>query len=117
MARYDLQLTDEEFWRFTHRDLYALYRHHEQAQQRREWCFGILAATIANFSLGAPAKMLEPWDFGLAARPDGDATDGADSDYEAVNALRAWARTAAGLPIVVAKESDAYVDGASDNRH
>lgn len=58
-----LGLTDDEFYALTPRQYQLLLDRHEERERHSEWMFGVLAATVANFSQGAPEKALQPKDF------------------------------------------------------
>lgn len=73
-ARYDLQLTDEEFWHMTGRQLSALTRRHKQASEREHYLVGLLASVTANFSMCRPKEPLTPSDF-MPNRKEKERTD------------------------------------------
>ncbi len=69
IARYDLELTDEEWLEMTPRQLQALRSRHLHAQQREELLMGIVASTTANFSFCRPERPLTPEQFMLHPMP------------------------------------------------
>jgi len=59
------------------------------------WPFGVVASTVANFSMGAPKKPLQPADFGLGVRSKkSGAVRIVATEEEQINNLRAWGRRA-----------------------
>lgn len=62
-ARYDLHLSEAEFWHLTGRQLSALSRRRRQHDDREQILVGILASTTANFSMCHPKEPLTPADF------------------------------------------------------
>jgi hypothetical protein len=62
-ARYDLHLSETEFWKLTGRQLSALTHRHKYAQDRQQWLCGLLASVTANFSMCRPKEPLGPQDF------------------------------------------------------
>ena len=50
VGRYDLLLSEQEFWRLTPRLLYGLMKRWELEQERRDFRAGMIASTIANSS-------------------------------------------------------------------
>jgi hypothetical protein len=62
-ARYDLRLTEAEFWKMTDRQLAALMRRRRVEIESRQYQAGILASTFANFSMAHPKEPLSPEDF------------------------------------------------------
>lgn len=70
IARYDLHLTDEEFYSLTPRQFDALLKRHELAEQKREYLAAQTTAAIINFSMRAPDKPVSPRDFMLSLPPE-----------------------------------------------
>ena len=50
MGRYDLRLTDEEFWHMVPRQFSALMRRHRDHQTRQEFSSAIICQTIHNLA-------------------------------------------------------------------
>ena len=48
VARYDLHLEEDDFWRLTPAQFDALHRRHLAAEEREDLRAGIVASTIAN---------------------------------------------------------------------
>jgi hypothetical protein len=67
-ARYDLHLTDAEFWSLTPRQLSALLRRHKQALDRTNYLTGMIASVTANFSMAHPTPPLSASDFMLGRK-------------------------------------------------
>jgi hypothetical protein len=63
IARYDLNLTSDEFYALTPRQFNALLKRKEHADTMREFLFGQLASVTANFSMARPKKPTTPQDF------------------------------------------------------
>ena len=63
LARYDLQLSDEEFGELSPRQFHWLLKRKERETEHRELLNGIVAAAVVNFSFSAPDKQAEPKDF------------------------------------------------------
>jgi len=61
VARFDLGVSDEEFWRLPERRLRALFRRQEQQAKREDWRFAWLGAVMVNV-LGGSKKPVEPGD-------------------------------------------------------
>jgi hypothetical protein len=86
--------------------MYALHERHAQARQWAQWPFGILASTVANYSMYAPKKALEPADFGLgprAKRTSGCAVSVEGAAHDMCNAFR----LANGKPLLPAIKPEA----------
>lgn len=56
MARFDLGLSDEEFWALTPRRMDALVQRWERAREHSDMMLAQIAQTGANFSFCAPKK-------------------------------------------------------------
>lgn len=63
VARYDLRLTDDEFYAMTPRQLDALLKRNKQAVEHEQLLAGIIASTTANHSLNPPKTPCTPADF------------------------------------------------------
>ena len=63
IARFNLALTDEEFFDLTPRQLHLLLDQHKEQTQQHELLAGIVACTIANHSFSPPKKALLPADY------------------------------------------------------
>jgi hypothetical protein len=55
-ARYDLGLTDEQFWRLTPRQYSYLLKRHRQKSEHEELLAAIIARSVVDFSFCHPAK-------------------------------------------------------------
>jgi hypothetical protein len=64
-ARYDLHLSDADFWSLTPRQFSALLHRHKQALDRSNYLVGMLASVTANFSMAHPDPPLSASDFML----------------------------------------------------
>ena len=76
-ARYDLHLTESEFWRLTLRELAALSDRHANRLHLEAIGIGALWALTANIHRGKGAPPSYPWDlfpFLAPARPRGATT-------------------------------------------
>lgn len=62
VARYDLRLSEEEFWRLIPVQFDALYRRHLEERRWANYRAGIIASTIANIFCKL-SKPIEPLDF------------------------------------------------------
>lgn len=62
-ARYDLRLTDEEFYALTPRQLVWLRERHRQEREYQELLIAINTSTLANHSFNPPKKAYKPYDF------------------------------------------------------
>ncbi|MGA2650421.1 MAG: hypothetical protein ABSF28_07850 [Terracidiphilus sp.] len=69
-ARYDLHLTDAEFWSLTPRQFSALLHRHKANRDWVNYMVGILASTSANFSMARPKEPLSASDFMLNRKPE-----------------------------------------------
>jgi len=58
-------LTDDEFYALTPRQYALLLERHRERERHTEYLVGLVAATIANWSIGAPKDPLKPRDFPL----------------------------------------------------
>jgi len=58
-------LTDEQFYGLTPRQYALLLERHRERERHTEYLVGLVAATIANWSMGAPKEPLKPRDFPL----------------------------------------------------
>jgi hypothetical protein len=63
MARVHLRLTDREFFSLTPRQFHILLDRHHERSHHHEWLAGMIASTVANFSMGAPKEPFKPGDF------------------------------------------------------
>jgi hypothetical protein len=62
-ARFDLGLSEGDFWRLTGRQLSALMRRLKAGKDREHMLVGIIASTTANFSMCRPKEPLTVADF------------------------------------------------------
>jgi hypothetical protein len=62
-ARYNLKLTDKQFYSLTPRQFDALLKRHREQIEHAELLVGIIASVVVNFSLGAPKTGTEPADY------------------------------------------------------
>lgn len=62
-ARYDLGLSEAEFWKLTGKQLSHLIRRHKGSQDRQQLLVGLLASVTANYSMCRPKEPLVPADF------------------------------------------------------
>jgi hypothetical protein len=62
-ARYDLGLTEEEFWRMTPRQLSALLKRHKREHERQEFLFAQVVSNTVNFSMCRPKQPVTPKQF------------------------------------------------------
>ena len=60
-----LHLTDAEFFALTPRQYSLLLERQREHQKHTEWMVGVLASTVANWSMGAPEEQLQPRHFAL----------------------------------------------------
>jgi len=60
-----LGLTDDQFYALTPRQYHLLLERHRDREKHTEWMVGLLASTVANWSMGAPKEPLQPRDFPL----------------------------------------------------
>lgn len=68
-----LGLSREEFFSLTPRQYGLLLEQHKERQRHAEWLTGVLASTIANWSMASPKEALQPRDFALPLlRDDGE---------------------------------------------
>lgn len=58
-------LSESEFFALTPRKYWLLLEQHRAKQRDQQWLAGLLAATIANWSMGRPERPLQPKDFPL----------------------------------------------------
>ena len=58
-------MTDEQFYGLTPRQYALLLERHRERERHTEYLVGLIAATIANWSMGAPKEPLKPRDFPL----------------------------------------------------
>lgn len=63
MARYDLGLSELEFWHSTDRQLKALISRNEAHKERGYLLAAIVASTTANFSMSRPKEPYTVADF------------------------------------------------------
>lgn len=62
-GRYDLGLTEEEFWHLMPRQFVALKERHEEAMEWEDYRAGVVAATIVNMLKAKSSKTYKPQDF------------------------------------------------------
>jgi hypothetical protein len=67
-ARYDLTLSDAEFWCLTPRQFSALLHRHRAKLDRDNYLCGIIASVTANFSMARPKEPLSASDFMLGQK-------------------------------------------------
>jgi hypothetical protein len=96
-ARYDLHLSDADFWSLTPRQFSALLRRHKQALDRSNYLVGILASVTANFSMARPDPPLSSEDF-MLGRKVKEPTD--DEIAESFAAKFALIAVRPGVPIL-----------------
>ena len=58
-----LRLTDADFYALTPRQFDELLKRHKEEREFTELGWGLVCATVANFSMGAPKQPLQPSDF------------------------------------------------------
>jgi hypothetical protein len=63
LARYDLRLSDDEFWDMTPRQLDALLNRHQLATASREFLFAQVTSWVANTGFRSVAKPTKATDF------------------------------------------------------
>lgn len=63
VGRYDLGLTEEEFWGLTPRQYVALLERHEEAMEWEDYRMGVIASTIVNMLKAKGGKTFKPEDF------------------------------------------------------
>jgi hypothetical protein len=63
VARVQLGLTDGEFFALTPRQFHLLVDQHRERVEHQELLSGIIASTVANWSMTGPRKALTPSDF------------------------------------------------------
>lgn len=63
VARYDLRLSDRQFYALTPRQLDALLKRRERETAEREFLFGQLASCVVNFGFCQPKEPAKPSDF------------------------------------------------------
>ena len=56
-------MSSTQFWRLTPRQFAALLARKREQREYHELLVGILASTVANYSMGAPKKSRVPSDF------------------------------------------------------
>lgn len=69
-GRIVLGLTDDQFYALTPRQFHLLLDRKLDEIRHREYLTGLMAATVANFSLGAPKEPVRPRDFALPLLQD-----------------------------------------------
>jgi hypothetical protein len=103
MARYDLRLSEPDFWWMTPIQLRALNERHAQAWRDEATQTALLACYIANFSMAPPKKPLTLRDFGLGTKAkietDHPATPEEINDY-----CNTWRMVAKMRPAPAAEE-------------
>lgn len=62
-ARYNLHLSEVDFWSLTPRQFHDLMKRHEREIEHKELLNGMLAANIVNYSMGRPDKAAQAKDF------------------------------------------------------
>jgi hypothetical protein len=95
-ARYDLHLSDAEFWSLTPRQFHALLHRHKQRLERDNYLVGMVASVTANFSMAHPDPPLSASDFMLNRRIKEVTDDDVAEDFAAKFALIAMR---SGVPI------------------
>ena len=73
-ARYDLLLTDAEFWSLTPRQFHALLHRHKSRLERDNYFVGLVASVTANYSMCRPDPPFSASDF-MLNRKIKEATD------------------------------------------
>lgn len=68
MGRVILGLSDRQFYALTPRQFHLLVDRHRERTKHQEWMTGILASTMANFSMSPPKEPLKPTDFMPSAK-------------------------------------------------
>ena len=63
VGRYDLRLSEDEFWHLTPRQFMALKERHEADQEWKNFRAGVIASTIANALRSKGSKTYKPEDF------------------------------------------------------
>jgi hypothetical protein len=63
VARYDLRLSDAEFYALIPRQLDALVKRKERETEANEFLFGQLTSYLINFSMARPKRAVSPADF------------------------------------------------------
>jgi hypothetical protein len=63
VARFDLGLTEDEFFSLTERQLHALIARFKAKNEKAELLFGIQTAVLANHSFSPPKKAYQAFDF------------------------------------------------------
>lgn len=75
IARYDLNLSSDEWLDMTPRQFYALRTRELERMRREEYLCGITAATVANYAFSPPKRPMSPEDFLIHSRPASTAAD------------------------------------------
>ena len=65
-----LGLPPEDFWAATPRQYFLLLERHRERERKDEYLCGVMAATIANWSMHAPEEPKRPKDFPLPLLQD-----------------------------------------------
>jgi hypothetical protein len=63
VARYDLRLSDEEFYALTPRQFDALCKRHRMASEMTEFFFAQVSSTVMNTGFRSTEKPTSPADF------------------------------------------------------
>lgn len=63
MGRYDLNLTEEEFWKLTLKELNALVRKYNDATDWLNYRAALICSVLANIWRGKNVKAFKPEDF------------------------------------------------------
>ncbi|WP_420239261.1 hypothetical protein ACOBR2_06695 [Telmatobacter bradus] len=79
MARYDLGMSEREFWRSTPNMLRHLKNRLREQQRFQQFQTALLCATVVNFSMGRPKTPVRPADFMPDSRCSGALADAASS--------------------------------------
>lgn len=84
IARYDLQLPEDEFWSMAPRALFALMRRKDRERREQDMRFGILTATLANIHRDPNVRKDEfrPQDFFFSLQNGADASTAAPKAQE-----------------------------------
>ena len=58
-------MSEREFWALTPRKYWLLLERKQESVKEMEWLAGVIASTVANWSMHAPKEALVPQDFAL----------------------------------------------------
>ena len=106
IARYDLGLTEADFYWITPAQLRALYDRHAQAREHLELLTGILASVTVNFGFCHPEKPMVPVDFMPTRRARANAADRELPEDVKTELLRRQWRALAAAPKPTEGEQD-----------